>query len=425
MHVKYFDTQFNLHDTVTQELPMVAGFHSEGGLYNQKVQDLLEFPINFGDRMPFYTIREESCVPVGNVFEEVYAAMLAAVQFAFRDRQILNHFYDCDFIRKHGDKFVPYAKHTFTARQPTMYGRFDAAFDPVTEQVTGIYEFNGDTPVMLFESVNLQARYSETLCTDQYNNWWHESLEAFSAGYKKLGIVCDLSYVDDLATCDTIRQMLEASRRGRDVSTLDLTELEFAFDNPSKPFAAVGSQSYFDGLYILLPWEEMVESFPQMLDNWERWSDNVHLFEPAWRWFMSHKGCLALVTWMMENVPGYKQQYGHLPFLKTYLWKPERGSWVQKPVIGRLSSNIRIHKEDGSVTDTGGMYGDTECVFQEYHQPYKVAGRNNFILCMWMCNAPSKAGWNRGGSAATLCVREFDEEVLSLINERFIPHMVI
>ena len=335
-------------------------------------------------------------------------------------------FYDCEFMRKHGRKFADYALAAMERQQPAIYGRFDAAFDGTTEQVTGIYEFNGDTPVMLFESVNLEHRFVSSFGADQYNNWWHESIDAFSAGYKDFAVVCSLNYIDDLATSDTIAQMLRIARPHRRVQMLDVSELDFDHANIRKPFVSSRNEDYLDGIYVLLPWEEMIESFPQMLDTWERWIDNVHFFEPAWRWFMSHKGCMALVTWMLENVPNLQGKV-RSPTVSSRLvnWLPKKGKWVEKPVIGRLSSNIRIHGNGELLSSTEGGYGTEKTVFQKYTPPGKVGDRNNSILCMWMSNGNAAVGANKGGSAATLCFREFDEEVLSLANERFIPHIVI
>ena len=425
MQVRKLNIGFDLESTLREEVPYVASLARKHGKPNQQVLDLLEFPLKEGRAMPFYTVHTESTYELGSIFEQAYAAMYQAAKFALQSPVNRRHFYDCAFMRKHGDKFAQYALATMRMQQPALYGRFDATFDPITEQVAGIYEFNGDTPVMLFESVSLENRWASGQGYDQYNNWWFESLEAFSTGYKDFAVVCSKGYIDDLATSDTIAQMMQVARPQRRVQVLDVTELDYDHANKRKPWVSSHNEHHLDGVYVLVPWEEMVESFPQMLDTWEDWIDNVHFFEPAWRWFMSHKGCMALVTWMLEHIPSYKAAFGHLPFLETRTQLPYRGKWVEKPVIGRLSSNIRIHEDGKLLSSTDGGYGAENTVFQRYMAPAKVQGRNNAIMCMWMANAPGEVGMNKGGSAATLCFREFDQEVLSLANERFIPHIVI
>jgi glutathionylspermidine synthase len=95
-------------------------------------------------------------------------------------------------------------------------------------------------------------------------------------------------------------------------------------------------------------------------------------------------------------------------------------------VLGRLSSNIRIHNGLGELEhESQGGYEDCERVYQEFCPPHRVEGRNNFILGMWMVSEARTLLSGHVGHAATMCIREFDAPVLELTNERFIPHIVI
>lgn len=411
---------FDLETVVAEEVPYLSTFYRYKGELNQDVCDLLAFPVANKDAMPFYTIKESTTYTLNKQFEDYYQMMLAALRLAFYDRELMDRFFDCHFWREHGDRFLPYAKATFRKKQPALYGRYDACFDPETEELKGVYEFNGDTPVMLFESVNLQARLSGQLDTDQYNNWWEIFGEEFADKYRNVAVACSTDYVEDMATCETIAQAFGEARSDRNVSFLDLKELDYDHMNLSKPWVAKGSDTPLDAIYVLSPWEEMVSNFPKMLDHWERWIDNVHLFEPAWRWFLAHKGMTALCTFLCDTKPEFARYHrnGAKSLLPTYLKRPMGAlgnHWVEKPVVGRLSNNIRIWKDGVVVSDTGGYYSDECTVFQKYTPPCKVEGRNNFILGMWMC----------GEFSASLCAREFDSEVLSISNERWIPHIVV
>lgn len=412
--------KFDLETVVAEEVPYLSTFYRYKGELNQDVCDLLAFPVANQAAMPFYTIKESTTYKLNQQFEDYYQMMLAALRLAFYDRELMDKFFDCHFWREHGDRFLPYAKATFRLKHPALYGRYDACFDPETEKLKGIYEFNGDTPVMLFESVNLQARLSKQLDTDQYNNWWEIFGQKFADKYRNVAVACGTDYVEDMATCETIAQAFGEARSDRRVSFLDLKELDYDHMNLSKPWVAKGSDVPLDAVYVLSPWEEMVSNFPTMLDHWERWIGNVHLFEPAWRWFLAHKGMTALCTYLCDTKPEFARMWreGRKVLLPTYLKRPMGAlgnHWVEKPVVGRLSNNIRIWKDGVVVSDTGGYYSDECTVFQEYTPPRKVAGRNNFILGFWMC----------GEHAASLCLREFDTEVLSISNERFIPHIVV
>lgn len=411
---------FDLEQVVAEEVPFLSTFYRWNGELNDDVQDLLAFPVANHKAMPFYTVKESTTYKLNKQFEDYYAMMDAALKIAFNDKELLFKFFDCEFMRKHGERFVPYAQATHQKKHRALYGRYDACFDPETEELLGIYEFNGDTPVMLFESVNLQARFSEELGTDQYNNWWDIFCEEFQYGLKNVAVACGTSYVEDMATCETVAQAFQSARCDRNVSFLDLKELDFDHLNIKKPWIAKGSYKPLDGIYVLSPWEEMIETFPAMLDHWERWIDNVELFEPAWRWFLAHKGMTALCTYLCDTRSGFALHHREAAkiLLPTYLKRPMGvlgEHWVEKPVVGRLSNNIKIWYKGEVVSDTGGYYSEENTVFQEFTPPRKVEGRNNFILGMWMC----------GKHSASMCAREFDTEVLSISNERFIPHIVV
>ncbi len=425
MKVIHKPISFNLETVLKEELPFMSAFYRDAGELRYDVKDLLGFPVKSQAAMPFYTIKESSTYKLNAEFEAYYAMMLDALKIAFREKELLYKFFDCAFLRKHGARFVGYAEATWINKHPALYGRFDACFDPETEELLGIYEFNGDTPVMLFESVNLQARFSGELYTDQYNNWWEIFNNMFCNKYKNVAVVCGTDYVEDMATCETLAQAFKEANPLGTVNFLDIKELDYDHMNVRKPWIARGSDTPFDAVYILSPWEEMVDNFPAMLNHWNLWMDNVHLFEPAWRWFLAHKGMTALCTYLVDTYPlfGKNHKAAVEILLPTYLqgdfnplhWDNMGDRWVEKPVIGRLSNNIKIWNDGEVESDTGGFYSDESTVFQLYCPPRKVKGRNNFILGMWMC----------AGYSASMCAREFDTEVLSIANERFIPHIVV
>ena len=60
-------------------------------------------------------------------------------------------------------------------------------------------------------------------------------------------------------------------------------------------------------------------------------------------------------------------------------------------------------------------------VYQAYCQTGNVAGRAPAILGVWMAPYGDEP---LVMEASTICVREFDDKVTSIANERFIPHIV-
>lgn len=439
MKATYHRTEFDIDKVISEGLPFTSGYYSDGEKLYVDVHDLFAFASNSHLEMPVYTIKESSCDEIATAFNDMYAMMVEAAGRVFNDRRSLYKFFDCKFIREHGKYFVEYAAHTFWTRGmvgQAMYGRFDAAFDPVTEKVTGFYEFNGDTPVMLFDSVHIQDDLTRQISGSgyaQFNSYYpmmQEMLKKHKLDYSKnCAVVCDTRFIEDMVTCDTMAQILREQSKGY---LLDFNDIEFEHlpENRRKPFVIRDTDIFLDHIFVLSPWEEMVSNFKYAFENWRDWVDNVTFMEPPWRWFLSHKGVFAYITHLMETDAEYYERWKHVPGLRTYLspdpFLKSGEAFVSKPVLGRLSSNIQIHNIGGEVQhQSTGNYAKCERVYQEYCPPHQVEGRNNFILGMWMVSEARIDSNEHIGHAATLCIREFDSPVLELTNERFIPHILV
>lgn len=435
MKAVFHDIGFDLNTMIKEELPFMSAFHVENDEPRWDLKDLFAFFTENSKEMPFYTLKESSADAIASVFEDAYHMMIDATGRVFKDREALKKYFDCAFLRKHGAYFTDYAEYTFNSSGlpgQAIYGRFDAAMDPESEQVTGIYEFNGNTPVMLFESVNLQNHLTIKVTNDnyaQFNNyypWIQSTMVSYEHGPDiNFAVVMDTQYVDDAATCETLAQIMGEDRA---CYFADLDDVTYEYQCRDKPFFLRDQQ--LDAMFILLPWEEIVENFTAPFMDWKYWARNVSFMEPAWRWFISHKGMMAYMTHLLETDDEFRQKWAHVPTLRTYLtnepFSKAGKAYVAKPVIGRLSSNVQIYDEHGVLqSENGGNYAECEKVYQEFHAPGRVEGRNNFIVGMWM--APNSRHNNRSheAQAATFCIREFDAPLLQLQNERFIPHIIV
>lgn len=423
---------FNLNRLIEEELPIMGAFYESEGDFKQDVKDLFAFPLKNSEAMPFYTVKESSCSNIYGTFAGVYEMLLVALDNLFEEKDsVIQKYFGEAFLKKH-PYFLEYAKYTFKRRHAALYGRFDAALDPVSEEVTGVYEFNGDTPVMLFESVNFQDHLTRLVTGSseaQFNNYYPTAVDFVNRrfGYdRKVAVMFDINYIEDTATCETLSQIIGEKATAFNVG---LADIDFENLNTS------GSPWYYedhqlDVIFALCPWEEMVEAFPSGFAQWRRWADDCQFFEPAWRWFISNKGIWAYVTHLFQCDSEFSNEYGELPVLETYMtpdvFKARGEMYVSKPLIGRLSNNIQIHGDGEVKYDSKGSYEGYEVIYQAYHEPHKVEGRNNFILGMWMAPLADLDADAHPLMAdpATMAIREFDEPVLSIGNERFIPHLV-
>lgn len=424
---KKHQLNLNAAELIDRELPILRSvYHSENEL-DFDIADWLDYYINHeGDGVSVYHMKREVGEEVVDQLTRYYHFMLHGLQVLFSksDAEILKY-YPCEMIEKHGRVFLEYAKSEFFkpgALRGTIGGRFDACLNPDTGKLEGVYELNGDTPVMLFESVNLENLFSTQIsgsAENQFNDWWPNQMQNFQhLRDKNIGIVCDVNYIEDATTCETIAQMFDEV--GANTFFSDLRHLVYDPSNLSVPFYIEGSANVPDVIFILHPWEEMVMYSPEIIANYRFWGPHLKFLEPAWRWFMSHKGFMVFLTEWLKD-PKIKELYGDVRHLPTY-FTPDSfdGTYVAKPVHGRLSQNIKVFVGGEVKHETGGQYNGIPEVFQEYRPPYKLGDGRNFIV----------GGWISGGNTindtkvATLCFREFDGAVLDLQNERFISHVV-
>lgn len=401
-------------DQILAELPFTNAFYADQDRLSADVRQWLAAFLQ--ERVAFYEVPEAVADHIVACAQAYHRQMRKALQILMQQPDdVVRQWFPCRAASHPGfASFLKYARATLRhdPREP-LYGRLDMAVDR-QGNVRGVYEFNGDTPVMLFESVNLQNLLVTALQGDpqrQLNDWWHHAIaymrQQFPAG-AKVAVVCDIGFIEDAATCETVLQMFEAA--GLDAYLSTLHSLNHDVLSLERPFRADGVDAPLDAVFMLLPWEEMWTSGADILVHWESWYRNVFFFEPPWRWFLSHKGMLAYMTHLIDAGELDAPQ-GHL---RTSYAPPASGSYVRKPVIGRLSHNITVVRQGETIAATQGQYGDEPVVYQDYCEADAIDGAN-FLACYWLVP---------GGALGTLAFREFDGHVLNLDNERFMPHVL-
>ncbi|UUW39782.1 putative glutathionylspermidine synthase family protein [Vibrio phage VPMCC14] len=425
MTVKYFNLNI-------EEKPFDGFVPMSQAIFQQdkQWQDEFEFPNGYGDNSPFYTFTEEECEVIVEDTENAYGLMYDATEYVM---DLIK--YHPDVVREYfgqnlNQDFMDYARYTFMKGHEAIYGRFDLAFDWNTRLIKGVYELNGDTPTMLFESTCLQNMFATKAAGEEYQlNHWDENMQyAAKKAFRpedKVGIFVDTRSVTDTTTCEHIYNTLEEYCTPY---LYDVHQLMFDENRYNGHRFSVDDID-LDYIFILTPWEEMVESDPRIFKEWRDWCNQTKFFEPAWRWFMSHKGLFSLIADVMEGNLGqyqlekWREVYNNI-FLPTYKELPLKGKWVGKPANGRLSQNICIFEEGKLVSSTEGYYEDADFIYQEYCETPETERGCKALLCMWM--APYVSEEDHTMEASVLTIREFDhKDVNDIFNERFVPHLVL
>lgn len=288
---------------------------------------------------------------------------------------------------------------SWESEPPSLYGRFDFAYDGV--HPPKLLEYNADTPTSLLEAAAVQWYWLED--TFPKANQFNSIHERLIARWGELepdlpGRRIDFCSMDDVEDGMTITYLLDtAQQAGLTASMFPIEEIGWdgnAFVGPDgQPLGA---------LFKLYPWEWMVrEEFGKHLG-----AEGAVWIEPAWKMLLSNKGILP-VLW--ELYPG------HPNLLPASFGDPgAMASWVKKPLLGREGANITLH-DGGQEIETEGDYGDEGFIYQEM-APVKRFDGMCPVIGSWVI------GHEEGAAAGGLGIRESTERIITNTSQ-FVPHL--
>lgn len=280
---------------------------------------------------------------------------------------------------------------------PTVYGRFDLAWDG--RSAPKLLEYNADTPTALFEAAVVQWQWLESVHPklDQFNSLHEELIAAWEylrvRGMPHLSFATTADHEEDFGNITYLRDT--AAQAGVATDYLNVSDIGFN----SRRRAFVGSdEREFDWLFKLYPWEWMIdEKFgPHLLETKTRW------IEPPWKMLLSNK---ALLVILWELFPDCE-------YLLPAAWEPLAGDYVRKPILSREGSNIQIVRNGTVECETEGPYSEHPSIFQAY-APLTNWGRGHAVLGSWII----------GDAACGMGIRE-DENPITHNSSRFVPHVI-
>lgn len=293
------------------------------------------------------------------------------------------------------DRFAEAIKQSWETEPPSVYGRFDFAYDGYNPPK--MLEYNADTPTSLMEASVTQWYWLQEVFpfSDQFNSI-HEKLVA---KWKELGGYVDspmyfahLDNPEDFLT--TVYMMNTAVEAGLNCQLIRMEDIGwdgFSFvDLEDQPISSI---------FKLYPWEGMLydEFGPRVLET----ANRVQWIEPAWKAVLSNKGILPVLWEMYPNHPYLLEAYFDGP--------KDLREHVRKPLLSREGANITI-QTGGNVLTTGGEYGGEGHIYQKFTKLPEFDG-NYAVIGSWVID----------GEAAGIGVRESDELITTNIS-RFVPH---
>src|ERR1700681_3980688 len=218
---------------------------------------------------------------------------------------------------------VPLIEGSWEKEPPSIYGRFDLAYDG--EGPPKMLEYNADTPTALYEAAVVQWYLLKDAKpdADQFNSIHEKLIEAWRGVLAKLppeALVHFARFEDhpeDLATSEYLRDTaLQAGLAGKPIAVSRVGWNGRRFTDTDEMPIQVMSKLY--------PWEWMVrEEFGTHVPT-----DTTAFIEPAWKMILSNKMLLPL---LWEGFPGHANL---LPAFDSQ--HADLGSaHVKKPIFGR------------------------------------------------------------------------------------------
>ncbi len=289
---------------------------------------------------------------------------------------------------------------------PTLYGRFDFAYDG--HGPAKLLEYNADTPTALYEAAVVQwswltdqiERGALPPATDQFNSLHEQLIErmAIVVPEEHLHLTGQTESPEDTGTIAYLADCAIAA--GRRATILDITEIGLREDR----FVDLDEQP-IDRLFKLYPWEWLfAEEFGRSAAM-----ATTRFVEPPWKAILSNKGILPL---LWEMAPGHPNL---LPAFFADDPRAERlaSDHVRKPLYSREGGNVELVRDGAPVQRTGGLYGVEGFVIQAA-RPLPAFDGFHPVLGSWLV----------GDAACGLGVRE-DHTLITTDRSRFLPHVIV
>lgn len=294
---------------------------------------------------------------------------------------------------------IPYIKQAWEEEPPSLYGRFDLAYDG--KSAPKMLEYNADTPTALLEASVVQWYWLQELFPkeDQFNSIHEHLLSTWKdlRPYLK-GAPLYFGHMDDTEDMITVTYLRDTAEQAG-VQTTALLMEEIGWDNDRDCFVDL-EEKPMRSIFKLYPWEWMIhEEFGAHVLSTR---NEIQWIEPVWKMVLSNKGILPILWELNPNHPN---------LLEAHFGDPGKMSeYVKKPMLSREGANVTVKTTSGTV-ETSGDYGEEGFIFQARAS---VSDFSGFY--------PVMGSWVIGGEAGGVGIRESDKLVTDNLS-RFVPHL--
>jgi len=358
--------------------------------------EALGFTYHTPDRGPYWD--ESACYEFSTPeIDELEAAANTLHQLCVDAAQVV---IDRDWWSRLGipEKAVPTILASWNRDDPSLYGRFDLAYDGASPPK--LLEYNADTPTALIEAAVvqwywLQERFPDA---DQFNSIHEKLIEAWrNVGAPRVHFTAVSDLPEDTQTITYLMDTCQQAGFQTRWTAID----QLGWDRTNARFVD-SEDSEVNALFKLYPWEWLwQEAFAEFLPT----AKNLFI-EPPWKLLLSNKGLLPI---LWELNPGHPNLLPAFTSLDASLG----GNYVRKPVFSREGANVTVVEHGATVEETAGDYGAEGFIYQA------LASIPNFSG-----NRPVCGVWMVSHEACGLGLREDTRRITGNLS-RFVPHRMV
>jgi len=284
---------------------------------------------------------------------------------------------------------------SFMRNEFSLYGRFDLAYDGVSEPK--LLEYNADTPTSLLESAVAQWYWMKEKFPehDQFNSLHERLVERWQSLHSPDNRIHFASLAGNEEDWVCVHYLMDTAKQaGFEVRHIAIEKL--GWDRGRNSFVDENNVP-ISTLFKLYPWEWMMrEEFGPMTV-----ASVTRFIEPMWKSVLSCKGILPI---LWELYPG------HPNLLPAYFEPGLLSSYAKKPLFSREGANIVLVENGKVIADDEGPYGSEGYIYQALHKLPDFDG-----------NYPVIGSWIVGDQPAGICLRE-DALLVTTNMSNFIPH---
>lgn len=344
----------------------------------------------------YYSFTMDEVLKLEDATNKLHAMCLEAAQHIIDQRLFLKL-----GIPSH---VIPLIEAAWEQEPPSLYGRFDLAYDGLGPPK--LLEYNADTPTSLVEASVVQWYWLQECFPDkdQFNSLHERLIEQWKAlGPYLQGERLHFAGMDDIEDGMTLAYLRDtAQQAGLTCETLLIDQIGVTEDG----FFSDSEDRVIESIFKLYPWEWLVAEDERYVQALLRQGTRMQWIEPVWKMLLSNKGLLAVLWDLFPESPYLLP--ASLDIAETLTWD----AYVRKPLFSREGANVTVTMFDQTLVESQGDYGDEGYVYQAMATIPDFDGRHPVI-----------GSWIIGQEAGGMGIRESKRIITDNLSQ-FVPHVI-